>query len=195
VSEHSSFAQLIGRVRGGDHEAAAELVRLYEPAVRRAVRLRLDSRLRRACDTMDLCQEVLCSFFMRAASGQYELETPEQLLKLLATMARNKLSKARRFQAAARRDHRRVVAGSDQEHELRAADESPSRQVAAHELLHEAHRRLSADERRMVELRNEGRDWAAIAAELGGSPEALRKKLARALDRVAADLGLDDVPA
>ena len=35
-----------------------------------------------------------------------------------------------------------------------------------------------------------GLDWAAIAAAQGGSAEALRKKLARALDRVAAELGL-----
>ena len=33
---------------------------------------------------------------------------------------------------------------------------------------------------------------AEIAAERGGSAEALRKQLARALDRVAAELGLDE---
>ena len=40
---------------------------------------------------MDICQSVLGSFFVRAATGQYKLETPEHLLKLLTTMARNKL--------------------------------------------------------------------------------------------------------
>jgi hypothetical protein len=43
-----------------------------------------------------------------------------------------------------------------------------------------------------VNLRHEGLDWAAIAAELGGTPDALRLKLARALARVAKQLGLDD---
>ena len=33
----------------------------------------------------------------------------------------------------------------------------------------------------------------AVAAELGGSPEALRKKLTRAVARVAEQLGLDEV--
>ncbi len=38
MSEPTSFADLIRRVRGGDADAAAELVRNYEPAIRRAVR-------------------------------------------------------------------------------------------------------------------------------------------------------------
>ena len=36
------------------------------------------------------------------------------------------------------------------------------------------------------------RSWPDIAAELGGTPDARRKQLARALDRVAAELGLED---
>ena len=46
--------------------------------------------------------------------------------------------------------------------------------------------------RRLVELRGQGRDWAGIAQEVGGSPEALRKQLARALERVGEQLGLDE---
>jgi hypothetical protein len=41
-------------------------------------------------------------------------------------------------------------------------------------------------------LRAEGRDWAAIAADKGEGAEALRKRLARGLDRVAQQLGLDE---
>ena len=51
MSDEISFRDLIGRVRRGDEGAAAEVVRRYEPAIRRAVRLRLtDARLRRTCD-------------------------------------------------------------------------------------------------------------------------------------------------
>jgi hypothetical protein len=52
--------------------------------------------------------------------------------------------------------------------------------------------RLAEDERRLLELRQHGREWAEIAAEVGGGPEALRKKLGRALDRVARELGLHE---
>ena len=59
------------------------------------------------------------------------------------------------------------------------------------DLLQEIQRRLSPDERRMLELRNEGHEWAAIASELGGSADTLRRRLSRALDRVAGELGLE----
>src|SRR5436190_19412627 len=102
MSTDLSFTDLIRLIRNGDADAAAELVRRYEPAIRRSLRLRLDPRLRRTCDSMDICQAVMGSFFVRAASGQYDLETPEELLKLLATMARYKLQKTRRDQYRAR---------------------------------------------------------------------------------------------
>src|SRR5207247_5024880 len=93
MSDDNLFQNLIGRVRAGDQDAATELVRSYEPAIRRAVRFRLkDTRLRQHLDSMDICQSVLASFFVRAALGQFELEESEQLLKLLTTMVRNKVA-------------------------------------------------------------------------------------------------------
>jgi RNA polymerase sigma factor (sigma-70 family) len=193
MPETSDFQDLIRRVRSGDEAAATELVRSYEPAIRRAVRIRLaDSRLARAFDSMDICQSVMASFFVRAALGQYELDAPEQLLKLLATMARHKLADQVDRERAECRDNRRVEEGSAETREVIAATSSPSRQVAACELLQEVRRRLSPDERQLLELRDQGLDWGAIGAQLGGSPEALRKRLARATDRIARDLGLDD---
>jgi RNA polymerase sigma-70 factor (ECF subfamily) len=135
---------------------------------------------------------VLASFFVRAASGQYELERPEQLLKLLAAMARKKLAFQARKERAQRRDNRRVAAAGPDEDVFVAGGASPSRHAAARELLQEVQRRLSPDERQLAELRGQGLEWAAIAAQVGGSPEALRKKLARAVDRAARALGLDD---
>src|SRR6059058_2495721 len=93
MSDDNAFADLIRRIRAGDELAAAELVKRYEPAIRLEVRLRLgDARLRRVFDSMDVCQSVLASFFVRAASGQYELEDPGQLIALLFQMARHKLA-------------------------------------------------------------------------------------------------------
>jgi RNA polymerase sigma factor (sigma-70 family) len=196
MSEGPTFPELIGRVRAGDEAAAAELVRRYEPAIRRAVRYRLvDPRLRRVCDTMDICQSVMVSFFVRAASGQYELDTPEQLLKLLAIMARNKLSKQAHKQRAACRDNRSVSPENVEQWEGLTGGVDPGQQVAARELLQEVHRRLSPDERQLVELRNQGHGWNDIAEQVGGSPEALRKKLSRAIARLTQELGLDDADA
>src|SRR4051812_3113288 len=191
--EENDFQDLIRRIRAGDEAAATELVRTYEPAIRRAARVRLsDSRLRRLFDSMDICQSVLASFFVRAALGQYELEQPDQLLRLLVDMSRKKLIDRAREQAAARRDYRRTPAGGQDVGEVAAAGPSPSQEVAADELLREFRTRLSEDERQLAERRALGQDWAQIAAERGGSPEALRKRLTRAVDRVAHELGLDE---
>ncbi len=191
MTEEEHFQQLLARTRAGEEAAAAELVREFEPAIRRAVRLRLrDRRLRRCLDSMDVCQSVLAGFFVRVAAGQFDLKGADDLLKLLAAMVRNKVADLADRHGAARRDFRRVAG------ELRdadaAGDPTPSRLLAGRELLQEVRRRLTGDERRVLELREQGRDWAAVAAELGATPEALRKRLDRGLDRVAQELGLDE---
>jgi len=44
MTEPGAFADFIDRVRAGDEQAAAELVRRYEPLIRREVRLHLEGR-------------------------------------------------------------------------------------------------------------------------------------------------------
>jgi DNA-directed RNA polymerase specialized sigma24 family protein len=90
---------------------------------------------------------------------------------------------------AARRDQRRVDNIPLGDREPAAPSATPSWQVSAREQLQETLRRLSDEERKLLLLRQQGWDWTAIAAELGGSPEALRKQLVRAIDRVAQELG------
>jgi RNA polymerase sigma factor (sigma-70 family) len=111
---------------------------------------------------------------------------------VLVRMARNKLASQARRERAERRDNRRVVADGFDETKLAAPDPTPSQQLAFAELLEAVYRRLTPHERRLVELRNEGHDWARIAEELGGDPVTLRKQLSRALDRVTRQLGLED---
>src|SRR4051812_1557816 len=130
MTEEISFHDLIRRVRGGDEQAARELVRIYEPAIRREARVRLvDPRLRRVFDSMDICQSVFSSFFVRAAMGQYELDQPAQLLRLLTAMSRKKLIDHAREEQAAKRDHRRLQAGSHALNNARDISPTPSEQV------------------------------------------------------------------
>ncbi|MBY0524996.1 MAG: sigma-70 family RNA polymerase sigma factor [Gemmataceae bacterium] len=194
MSEEQEFRDLIRKVRAGDQQAAADLVREYETEIRRAVRIRLtDPTLYRVLDSMDVCQSVLANFFVRASAGQFEIDRPDQLLRLLVTMARNKLLDQARKQHSSRRDSRRIEAGpSGQLEAVADADAAtPSQIVSEKELLQAMREQLTDDERFLADQRALGRDWSEIAKEAGGSAEALRKKLARALDRVARQLGLD----
>src|SRR5439155_10201521 len=131
-----AFTDLLRRVRAGDEQAATQLVRQYEPEIRRAVRIRLaNPRLQQVLDSMDICQSVLANFFTRAAAGQFDLESPEQLIRLLISMARNKVTDAARRQQAARRDNRRQ-GGEDALAGVADSGASPSEVVAGAELLH-----------------------------------------------------------
>ena len=187
-----SFEELIRRVVGGDEEAAARLVQEFEPVIRRDVRARLrDSRARSEFDSMDICQSVLATFFVRAAAGQYDLKEPDDLINLLLTMTRNKVAEKVRRQHRLRRDSRRTVGGVE-ELALAGLDPTPSSVVADKELLEQARQRLSEEERQLVELRGQGLSWEEVAASLGGTAGARRNQLARALDRVARELRIDE---
>ncbi|HUQ71316.1 MAG TPA: sigma-70 family RNA polymerase sigma factor [Planctomycetaceae bacterium] len=191
----TSFCDLVQRVRRGDGLAAEELVRAYEPEVRRAIRVRLtDARLRRLVDSVDICQSVLAGFFVRTAAGQFDLQTPEQLLKLLVTMARNRVIDWARHANADRRDGHRQVSLELDNGDLRPLAEkepSPVSVLVNRELLDRVRDRLSPAERQLMEQRAAGQEWDEIAKGLGEQANAVRMRLTRALDRVAAELGLE----
>ena len=186
------FTDLIARIRNGDDRAATDLVRRYEPEIRREVRFLLrDPFLRRTFDSMDICQSVMGSFFLRAALGEYDLNKPEDLIRLLISMTRNKVVDATRRQRAQRRDHRRST--SLEAVDLQASTPSPSQIAEGRELLAAFRDRLSAEENQLADLRANGREWADIAREMGGTGDARRKQLTRAIARVSHELGLDVV--
>jgi ECF sigma factor len=193
VQVDNRFQDLIRRVRERDEAAAAELVARYESVIRRVVRIHLrDARMRRILDSMDICQSVLASFFVRTALGQYEVQSPEQLLNLLVSITRHKLVNQAQYLHAQRRDLRRATSIDDQAHCVAGKASDPSEQASAREILAKVRGGLRSDERYLAEQRALGRAWTELAAELGGTDVALRKKLSRALDRVMTELGLDE---
>lgn len=191
MSVDSDFQGLWRRVRQGDPVAAESLIRQYEAELRIIARVRLKSpALRREMDSMDICQSVLANFYVRASAGQFELRGPEDLMKLLATMVRNKVTDKARRQQTGMRDHRRVVASTG-EFEPAGYDPTASQVVAAREIYELFQQRLAPEERDLIARRHAGADWDDIAATCGGTPEAIRKRCSRAIDRVAEELGLD----
>jgi RNA polymerase sigma-70 factor (ECF subfamily) len=178
-------------VRAGDAEAAAEVVRRYEKEIRRVIRTYLnDPRLRRTFDSMDICQSVLANFFVRAAAGQFDLDDPGQLIRLLLKMARNKLNDKVREQQAERRDQRRVEGSPAALEGVAAATETPSAIVEARDLMERARSLLSENERQIADLRSQGFNWDEVAERMGSSADGVRKQHARAIKRIAEKLGL-----
>lgn len=189
--EENPFVAYVARLRTGDEQALEELVERYAPVIRLEARMRLRSaHLRAVLDSMDICQSVLKSFFLRAAAGQFDIDRPEDLRRLLVKMACNKSLEAARKEYAEKRDARRSVALGDEAHQV-AGDEDPVGEVEWQELLLRGRQMLSPDERRIAEGRSAGQSWEELAATIGGTPDRLRMQLARAQERVAAALGLE----
>ena len=137
------------------------------------------------------------TFGLVGESGSGKTTTGRCILRLIEPSAGsvrfrgdNVLEFSRARMRAARRDMTRTQGTGVMDYDVAASQPTPSQEVAASELLQEMRKRLSPDERRLAEQRAAGRDWAGIAADEGDSPEALRKKLGRAVDRVAEELGL-----
>jgi len=194
MSTSDQFDDFIQRVRTGDEAAAEELVRHYEPLIRREVRLGLDDdRLNRAFDSLDVSQSVLGSFFVRVAIGQYDLESPDQLVRLLVTMARNKLASRARHERSQRRDVRRsTAADGDTLADIPDGQPSPSETLSRRETLERLRAALTAEERQIAELRSQGLGWEQVAERLGGQGQARRMQLSRGIERAGRALGLDD---
>jgi RNA polymerase sigma-70 factor (ECF subfamily) len=196
MADPPPFADFVARIRAGDERAAEELVQQYEPLIRREIRMNLrDRRLNRVFDSMDVCQSVLASFFVHTAAGAYDLDDPKQLLRLLVTMARNKLASAARREYQQRRDGRRVSADGGAIERAAATTPTPSQYVAGRELLAEFRARLTEEERAIADLRGKGIAWGEIASQMGGAAQARRMQLVRAVERVERELGLEETHA
>ncbi|MEL6109127.1 MAG: hypothetical protein AAFU85_24230 [Planctomycetota bacterium] len=189
----NQFERLIGEAREGSEDAASELMRLYEPHVRRAIRLRLRDRgLRQFLDSIDISQSVMSNFFAHLHEGDFEIETPNQLIALLVRMAQNRVTDWVRHGQALRNDYRRSVA-LDPQGVMQASTQNPdpvAKQVDTGDLMEEVRRRLTPLENRLLDQRIEEHSWCSIAESEGGSAEALRTRLRRSLNRVAVELGL-----
>jgi RNA polymerase sigma-70 factor (ECF subfamily) len=188
----TAFHETLARVRRGDPLAVAAFVRDYQPFLLRTARRRFGDDLRAAADSADVCQSVLMNFLVRAGNGEFEFQSPEDVNRLLAVMVRNKVASWRRREGAERRDRDRAEALGSAAGGLADTTLGPASRVANEELIRAARERLTPDERELVELRAQGLDWDAIAERKGTNAAALRKRLSRALNRVAQELGLDD---
>ncbi|MBX9652806.1 sigma-70 family RNA polymerase sigma factor [bacterium] len=188
----TQFEAMVARLHGGDPSAAEEIVRHYEPFVRRAVRMSLQhSSLRRTLDSMDLCQSVFAAFFYQVATGATEVVGPDHLVKLLTTIARRKLAQAMRKDYRRRRQLQAVMppAGS---FSLIDPAPTPSKILSSKDLAHRIRALLSDEERELAGMRSSGASWAKIAERTGGSALSCRVQLFRAIRRVLGELGMSE---
>ncbi len=184
------LAAWIQGIKLGNQTAAAEFVNQYEPELRRFIRYRItDPRLRRLFDSVDVCQSVLARFFHHVRTERISVEHPLQLLKLLTTMARNSL-----VDHARKAKVRHRISGHDGDPEqlpyLKDPGIAPVDQAERADLVSLIRSRLRPDEQLTLDKWMLGHGWEALSIEFACEPDAIRKKLTRAIDRATKELGL-----
>jgi RNA polymerase sigma factor (sigma-70 family) len=189
----NQFAEFIQRIRNQDESAARELIQEYEHELRTFARVRLnDPRLRRVLDSMDICQSILANFFARAADGQFDLESPQDLMNLLVRMVENKVHDKARAQKRQKRNMQRLDSRSIEDVDLAGSDETPSAIVSSRELLEKIRERMPPELLQIADMRRDGQNWKTISESLGEPAETLRKRFERAISRLIMDLHRQD---
>ena len=191
-SEGRIFEEDLVLVRNGDKQAIESFVAKYEPFIRRTIRFRLArSSLTAIADSVDVCQSVLGSFLLRLAAGEYELLNEQDLRRLLSSVANNKFLALQRRELAGKRDRRQTVSIHSMEQIVDAKEPPPDGSLYLQDLLHQFEQRLASSERELYLMRRRGDSWSEIAEELAGDAIVLRKRLSRAVKRVAVELKID----
>jgi RNA polymerase sigma factor (sigma-70 family) len=180
--ERSEFQTALDAVRAGSPDAVSRLIEVYGPHIRRVVRRRLDQRLRSKFDSLDFVQMVWASFF-RDPAEIGDLRQPEDLIRYLSGMARNKLISEHRRRIKTRKyDVQRELPLHDAQWERQQAQRgppTPSQVAMARErwerLLHDQPER----DRQIMQLRAQGVTYVEIGRQLGIHERTVREVIRR----------------
>jgi RNA polymerase sigma-70 factor (ECF subfamily) len=184
LTDDTPAQDLLARLRAGDEQAAAEVFDRFARRLAGLARQKLGQALRGKEDPEDAVQSALNSFFLRYASGQYELATWDDLWGLLARITAHKCGhRLERFQAA-RRDVRREVSASAADDSnpswvILARGPTPAQASMLTELLEGLHRSLGERDRGILALHLQGVDAVAICAQMQCSERTLFRVLER----------------
>jgi RNA polymerase sigma factor (sigma-70 family) len=177
------FARLVEQAGVGAAGAFESLVTRYGHHVYRAVRRKLGQRLRSRFDSDDFVQAVWASFYENRAR-LLDFRSPEEMVRFLATVARNKVADAYRRPDPA--------PASEPGSSGNAARREPLSQVHSRlptpsqvAMARERFNLLTPDEatRAILGLRATGATYAEISRELRISPRTVRRVIERARGR------------
>jgi RNA polymerase sigma-70 factor (ECF subfamily) len=185
-----SFEQIMGRLRTGDAEAAAQVFHRFAGRLIGLARTRLDARLRQNVDPEDVLQSAYKSFFLRYGDGQFDPHNWESLWALLTVITLRKCGRWReRFHAGRRDLNAEVPQAPDPEASgttWEGLDREPTPAEAAllAETVEQLLRDLDEREREIVSLALQG----YTAPEIGNQLNRPRRTVYRILERIKKHL-------
>ena len=174
----SESVLLLERFRAGEDQAATELFERFAKRLASLVQRRLSKKLARRLDAEDVVLSAYRSFFVRARAGQFAVDEPGDLWRLLAQITLNKLYRAAEWNSAARRTPDRECGNmADLANQAVDAAASPELAVVVADQLEHLMSQLTEATCRVLELRLQGHDVDEIAALVGRSPRTVRRQL------------------
>ncbi len=182
---------LIRRFREGEDDAATELyVRYASRLVKLADRQVYDDVALQA-DREGIVQSVFRTFFRRAAVGQYDAISGDDLWKLMLAIALNKIRSTGAWHRAARRSVTRTRAIDDNTPVVdRAGGDEEMARIHLRMTIDELLSRLDDDHRQIVLLRIDGFEIAEISSRTGRakrSVERILQQFRQQLERVCRE--------
>lgn len=179
----NEFQVLMDQVLAGSEDAARRLVCTYGPAVLRAVRRKLNGRLRSKFDSDDFVQDVWASFFA-SPPRNHVFASPHDLAAYLIRVARNKVidvvrQRLHRQRYDVTREQSLHACDGALEHRLVSPHASPSTVAMTAEEWEVLLRKVPLVYRAVLLRYREGQTPAQIAAAQGISERTVRRVLSR----------------
>jgi RNA polymerase sigma factor (sigma-70 family) len=186
---NSGFHDLMEQIATGSESAVERLISQYGGQLCRAVRRRLNRRLRPKYGTSDFVQAVWASFFCgRAQLSRFEHSG--DFVAFLTAMAQNKVvDECRHRLGTQKRDLRReqpIYTDTSEEIPVRSREPAPSQVAIRNEQWQRMLEGLPTQYRQILELRLAGETQEEIALKLGVSERTVRRVLSKLHVQVGA---------
>jgi RNA polymerase sigma factor (sigma-70 family) len=198
--DNDCSGHLLARWCGGDQQAAEELFHRYVKRLIALARGRLSTKLARCVDPEDVVQSAYRSFFADARNGHYQLERGGDLWRLLVSITLHKLhNQVERLNTLKRAAEREVSYGTEDSLLLLqgprvTGEPSPLEAVALADELEQLMGGLDGVQRRILELRLQGHELEAIAAEAHCGERTVRRVLKEVKQRLERLRGEGPMP-
>jgi RNA polymerase sigma-70 factor (ECF subfamily) len=183
MSEPAQDRSLVKQWQAGDQKAAQELFDRYAERLLALARRRISQRLASRVDPEDVVQSVFRTFFDRVKAGQFQIEDPNDVCKLLARITVNKTLRQIAHHKAAKRDPSleagQGVDGQERLREILDREPTPEEANAFMDQLEHFLGRLRPPDRLILEMRMQGYNNLEIAEELKVSDRKIRRLMER----------------
>jgi RNA polymerase sigma factor (sigma-70 family) len=176
------FQTLLRQLQEGSEEAARELAATFRDHVLRCIRRTLHRRMRRQYDSLDF-EQIVWASVLTEPEKIADIRSPEQFVRFLVGVARNKVAHAGRHMEARKNDVGREVRLDDAgdiagPHPI-SRDPTPSAAAIGQERYEQLVDRPLERDRQIVELRSEGNTFEEVAEKLGIDERTARKVISR----------------